>query len=515
MFQGEDALAMPFQAVEDILHPPKPLDFFLKAQILGDETDLRGSVESYLQSPPSDQLSSSLTLHKLQQSENKSTFMGSERLKTKQFKNHLIQEVQLPKLHKPEISEYLPKTKSTLIATTHWDSCSSTSPSSQFDSPLVQCQSPALPASFNSKLSRSHPERYQTRVNPLNSLLPSQSEEGRKNRTKSFSQQGFKPANKLMENQISQSPPSDKHSSLMSHECKKLDCSAFLNSSAPALVTPHQQEEHTPQKALLPGHNNFYKTQMVEGPSSPQSKSAMDWDSSLSLSSQAHSPLLSSLEIPASILPKQRPISPADQCSTTYAKVTDPPLSRPIQAKEDKGMLTQLSQSPRLAYFNKLQTPRSSLNTTAEQSLDSTFTPQSHGPSPSTSIQCLSPTFSISSKVKLSPTPSELYHIRAKALTPQSTKSSSQTQSGNTPSQSQPPSERQKSPLSTEQPSSNDEEAYFLGSSSSSEELESLKSSLPLCLSSSSEYNLPPHYSQSFLGNIKLYIQIICNSHIK
>ncbi|MCI4379369.1 hypothetical protein PGIGA_G00227350 [Pangasianodon gigas] len=89
------------------------------------------------------------------------------------------------------------------------------------------------------------------------------------------------------------------------------------------------------------------------------------------------------------------------------------------------------------------------------------------------------------SGLKLSPTPSELYHIRAKALTLPSTKSFSHTQSGNTPSQSQPLSELQKSPLSAEQSSSDDEEPYFLplGSSSSSEKSEILQSSPPLHLS--------------------------------
>ncbi|XP_026770094.3 zinc finger B-box domain-containing protein 1 [Pangasianodon hypophthalmus] len=304
--QEGNALAMPCQAEEEVLLPTKPLDFSLKTQTLANETVLSGSVESFSQSPPSDQLPSSLTLHKLQKSVDSSTLTGSEMLNPEQYKEHAFQEAQSPELLNPHISRYPSKTTSTLKCTTQVrDSCSSTSLSSQSHSPLtstsMQCQSPAFPVSSNQKLSLTHPEHYQRSSSTLN-----------------------------------------------------------------------------------------------------------------------------------------------------------PPF-----------------------------TPRSPLKATSTQSLDSSFFIQSHGPSPSTSIQCLSPAFSISSRLKLSPTPSELYHISAKALTPPSTKSFSHTQSGNTPSQSQPLSELQKSPLSAEQSSSDDEEPYFLplGSSSSSEKSEILQSSPPLHLS--------------------------------
>lgn len=490
--QGGDALAMSSQAEEDILHPAMPLDFSLKTQTLGNETLLSGSLESFSQSSQSDQLLSSLPFHKLQKSI--SSLTRSELLNTEQCMEKALQKS--PKLLKPHISRYPPKTKSKLKGTTQfWDSCSSTSLSSQSDSPLIatSVQSSAFPVSSDPTKSLTHPECYQIGSNLLKPPMSSQSEEevGSQKKLLSFPQQCFKPAKNTMLIQSSQSPQSDKVSSFPSHKCKKSDCSAIVNSSTPALMS-HQQVEHTLQKALSPRHNDFHKSQMEKGPSSPLYKSAVDWDSSLPLSLQSHSPLLSSsTTFPASFTPKQSQIFPEDQCTTVYAKVPNPPLSRTIQAEEDKNKLTEVLQSPRLADFDKPQTLISSLNTTSTQSLDSSFHHQSHGPSPSISTQCISPTSSISSRLKLSITHSERYHIRAKTLTPLSSKSSSQTESDNTPSQPQPPSELQKSPLSSEQSSSDDEDPYFLplGSSSSSAKSEILQSSPPLHLSSSSEYN--------------------------
>lgn len=487
---------MPLQAEEDILCPAKPLDFSLQTQTLVNETILSGSVESFSQSPPSEQLSS-VHFHKVQKSVHISSLTCSDLLDTEQYKEHALQEAQSPKLLKPQISKYPLKTQTLKGTTQFWESCSSTSLTSQSDSPLIDtldhCQSPAFPISSNPKVNLTRSECYQTRTNPLNPPLPSQSEDEFACQTKSleFSQQGFKPANDTMLSHFSQSPLSDKLSSFTSNKCLKSDSSAILNDSAAALIMSHQQGEHTLQKVLSPRHSDLHKPQMAKIPSSPQSKSTVDWDSSLSLSLQSHSSSLSSLTaIPVSFMANQSPISPNDQCTTEYAKVPNQPLSRTVQAEEDKNMLTQFSQSPRLD-FNKPQTSRSSLNATSTQSLDFSFSSQSHSPSPSTSIQCLSPAFSISFGLKLSPTPSELYHIRAKALTPLSTKSSSQTQSGNTSSQSQPRSELQKSPLSAEQSPSDDEETYFLplGLSLSSGKSEILKSSPTLHLSSSSKYN--------------------------
>lgn len=491
--QGGNVLAMPSQA--EVWHPTKPLDFSLKTQILANETILSASLELFSQSPLSDQLLSSLTFHKVQKSLDISTLTGSEMLNTEQYKEHALQETQSPKLLKRKISRYPSKTKSTLKCTTQvLNSCSSTSVLSQSHSPftsiLIQCQSTTFPVSSNPKLSLTHPEPYQTRSNTLSlHTLPSQSEEEVECRTVSldFSQRCFKPANETMLSQSSQSPPSDKLSSFTSNKCQKSDRSAILNSSAPASTTSHQQGEQTLQRALSPRHNDFHKSQIPKG---PQSKSAVDRISSLSLSLQSHSPFLSSSAVfPASVMPKLSTISPEDQCNTVYAKVHNPLLSKAVQVEEDEKMLTQFLQSPRLVDFHKPQTPRSLLKTTSS-SLDSYFFPQFHGPSPSTSSQCRSPAFSVYSRLKLSPTPSELCHIRDKALTPLSTKSSSQTQSGNTPSQSQPPSELMKSPLSVEQSSSDDEEPYFLPLTLSSSSAKSeIMQSLPPVHLSSSEYD--------------------------
>lgn len=485
----------PSQAKEDILHPTMPLDSSLKTQILVDKTIMSGSGESFSQSPPSDQLLSSLPFHEFQKSVNIATLTGCEMLlNTEQYKEHTLHEAQSPQFLKPHISRYSSKAESPLKgATQFWDSCSSTSIYSQSHSPLisVQCQSPAFPVSSNPNQSVTHPECFQTRSNTLNHPLPSKSEEDIECQTKSLnlSQQYFKPANETMLSQFSQSPPSDKLSSFNSHECQKSDISAILNSSAPASITSYRQGEHTLQKATSPRHNDFNNPPTAKGPSSSQSKSVVDWDSSMSLSLQSHSPLRSSsTEFLASFMPELSPISPKDHCTVVHAKTPNPPLSRPIQAEDDKNMLTQYLQSPRLVDFHRTQTPRSPLKATSTQSLDSSLFPQFHDPSPSTLIQCSSPVFSISSRLKLSPTPSELYHIRAKALTPLSTKSSSQTQNGNTPSESQPPSELKKSPLSAEHSSSDDEEPYILSLGSSSAKSEILQSSPPLHLNSSSEY---------------------------
>ncbi|XP_053479411.1 uncharacterized protein zbbx isoform X3 [Ictalurus furcatus] len=476
--QGGDALAMPSQAEEEVFNPTKPLDFSLKIQTLDNETILSGSVESFSESPPSDQLLLSLTFHRLQKSVDISTLTDSDILNTEQYKEHTFQEAQSPKLLKPQISRYPSKSKSTLKCTTQvWDSCSSTSLSSQSHSPLVstsiQSQTPAFPVLSNPKQSLTHSESYQTRSNTLNPPLPSQSEEVEcQTKSLDFSQRCFKPANETMLSQFSQSPKSDKL--FTSHEGQKSDISAILHSSAPALITSHQQEEHTIQRTLLPRHNDFHKPQTLKEPSSPQYKSAVDWDSSVSLSLQPHSPLLSSsAAFPASFMPKLSPVPPEDQCTIVYAEVPKPPLCRTVQEEEDKNKFTQILKSPRLVDFQKLQA-------TLTQSFDSSFYAQSHGPSPSTSIQCLSPALSISSRIKLSPTPSELDHIRAKALIPLSIKSSSQTQSGNTPSQFQPPSELKKSPLF-----SDNEEPCLLPLGSSSSKSEILQSSYPIHLRSS------------------------------
>ncbi|XP_047009181.2 zinc finger B-box domain-containing protein 1 isoform X2 [Ictalurus punctatus] len=478
--QGGDALAMPSQAEEEVLNPTKPLDFSLKIQTLDNERILSGSVESFSESPPSDQLLLSLTFHRLQKSVAISTLTDSDILNTEQYKEHTFQEPQSPKLLKPQISRYPSKSKSTLKCTTQvWDSCSSISLSSQSHSPLIstsiQSQTPAFPVLSNPKQSLTHSESYQTRSNTLNPPLPSQSEEVEcQTKSLDFSQRCFKPANETMLSQFSQSPKSDKLSSFTSHEGQKSDISAILNSSVPALITSHQQEEHTIQRTLLPRHNDFHKPQTLKEPSSPQYKSAVDWDSSMSLSLQSHSPLLSSsAAFPASFMPKLSPVSPEDQCTIVYAKVPKPLLCRTVQEEEDKNRFTQILKSPRLVDFQKLQA-------TSTQSFDSSFYAQSHGPSPSTSIQCLSPALSISSRIKLSPMPSELDHIRAKALKPLSIKSSSQTQSDNTPSQFQPPSELQKSPLF-----SDNEEPCLLPLGSSSSKSEILQSSYPIHLRSS------------------------------
>ncbi|XP_046721331.1 zinc finger B-box domain-containing protein 1 isoform X2 [Silurus meridionalis] len=472
--QGDDKKVK--QSGDEVqLHPTKPLDFLHKSQTLANETILSGSLELLSQSPPSEQILFSPTL------------TGSELLSEEQNKEHELQGVQPPKYLKPQISKYPPKTKSTLKYKTEvWDSCSFTSISSQsHNSPLInmsiQSQSLEFDVPSNPKQSN------QTRSNTPNPTLPSHSVEEVKCQTKphNSSPSFFESANNTTLGQLIQSPPSDKLSSFTSNKSEKANISASIYSPLPVLITAHQQGEL--QKATSPRHNDFPKSQIPKRPSAPQSKAVVDWESSLSM--QSHSPLLSSSEaFSTSVMPKLSTISPEDQCATVYAEVPTSSLSKPVQVEEDEKMLTQSLHSPRHVDFHKPQTPRSPLKATSTQSIDSTFSPQSHSPLPLTSIECLSPAFSISSRTKLSPTPTELYHIKAKALTPLSTKSFSQTESGNTPSQSQPPSEFQKSPLSAGQSSSDDEEPYFLplGSSSFLAKSEVLRSSPPLHLNSSS-----------------------------
>ncbi|XP_058242882.1 mucin-2 [Hemibagrus wyckioides] len=464
-----DALAMPSHA--EVLHPAKPLDYSLTTQTLADEEKLNASVESFPQSIPSEQLLPSLAYHNLHKSGDISTLKYSKTIE--HCKEHALHEPQLPKLLKPQVSKYPSKSKSALNCTTQVsDSCSSTSP--QTYSPListsVQCQQPAFPVSCSPQLSLTHPECYQMKSNTLNLTMPVQSEEVVECQKKSpgFSQRFFKSDNETMLIQFLQSPPLDKVSSLTPHECQKTATSAILNSSAPASVRSHHQGKHTLQR-----HNDFHNPHSPKEPSSAISKSAVDWDPSLSHSLQPHCQLLSSsAAFDASFMPKLSPISPEDECTNVFAKLPNPSLCTSIQVEEDQKIFTQLFQSPRTT-DQKPQTPRSSLKATSTPSFDS-----SHGTSPSTSIQCLSPAVSISPRIKLSPAPSELYHIRAKTLTPSYTKSFSQAQSVNTPSQSQPP---------LQQPSSDDEEPYFLplGSSSSSTKSEILQISPTLCLSSS------------------------------
>ncbi|KAF4072042.1 hypothetical protein AMELA_G00269750 [Ameiurus melas] len=136
--QGGDALAMPSQA-EDVLHPTKPLDFSLKIQTLANETILSGPVDSFSESPPSDQLLLSLMFHKLQKSVDISTLTDSDILNTEQHKEHTFQEAQSPKLLKSQISRYPSKSKSTLKCTTQTQS--SNTPS-QFQPPSELQKSP-------------------------------------------------------------------------------------------------------------------------------------------------------------------------------------------------------------------------------------------------------------------------------------------------------------------------------------------------------------------------------------
>ncbi|XP_053355854.1 zinc finger B-box domain-containing protein 1 isoform X1 [Clarias gariepinus] len=204
-----------------------------------------------------------------------------------------------------------------------------------------------------------------------------------------------------------------------------------------ATATAHSQRPNEIQKPLMP-----------KVPFLSQSKSAVDQDSSLFLSRQFHSPLSStSAAFPASFMSKFNPQSPGDQ--TIVYEVPNSPSSL----------------------------------STSTQSLDTFSFPQSQGPFPSTSFQCPLAGFSISSRVELSPTPSELYHIRSKSMTPWSTKSSSQSQSDNTPSQSPEPSELLKSPLSAEQSFSDDEKPYIVSLGLSSSLTDILQSSPPLHLS--------------------------------
>ncbi|KAF5907885.1 zinc finger B-box domain-containing protein 1, partial [Clarias magur] len=213
-------------------------------------------------------------------------------------------------------------------------------------------------------------------------------------------------------------------------------------------------QSHKTQSALSPRPNEIHKPLMPKGPFLSQSKSAIDWDSSLSLSRQSHSPLTSSsAEFPASFMSKFNTHSPGDRCTTVYNEVPNSPLSL----------------------------------STSTQSLDTFSFPQSEDPLPSTSFQCPLAGFSISSRLELSPTPSDLYHIRSKSMTPCSIKSSSQSQIDNTPSQSQEPSELQKSPLSAEQSFSDDVESYVVPLGLSSSLTEILQSSPSLHLSSNSD----------------------------
>lgn len=457
-----DSLAR-LSLTEEVLHPTNSLEFSLKTQALVNDALLSGSLESSSQSPPSDQHLSSLICHNLQKSVDISTLKDSAMLHL--VKEHALQEAQSPKLLKPQMLKYPSKPNSALKCTQGWEYSSSTSP--QTYSSLIstdQCQSPTSPDSSNLQLSLTQ-----------NLPLPLHLEKEVECQTNSsvFLQACFKPANETMLSQFSQLPPSDNVSSYAPHKCQKSAISDILNSSAPALIMSHQQGKHILQTALSPRHSDFQNIQTPKGPSSAISNSGVDWNPSLSRFLQPHRQLLSSsAAFTTSFMEKLSPISPEGPGTNVLINHPNSSLSKSIQVGENKKMFTQLFQSPRLTDFHKPQTLRTSLKATLTQSVDS-----SHGPSPSTSFQSLPPAVSISTKTKLSPTPSVLHHTKAKTLTPLSTKSFSQTQSGNTP-------------LSVEQPSTDDEEPYFLPlGSTSSTKSEILQISPPLSLCLSGEYD--------------------------